>query len=187
MLTALHIANIPTHPHPDMGTFVGAVMAILLCSTLWDIPKKILIEQLERRGKSFIRESKNKLLEIDASASSLLEQLEDIEEDFADSCRKVKNLINWCYSRIYVPSAIISGTLALVELFLGGTQTIGYWNALLLTPILLFLAPCIVYIFIIWIILLIERWSFKRRLKRKTPTKPSIESAILDFINKTKN
>ena len=81
--------------HPDMSTFVGAVLAMLLCATFLDAPKKHFKTWLNNKGNEFIQDSRKELLLLKTSASSLAEQLEDIELDYKDYCEKVENLIRW--------------------------------------------------------------------------------------------
>lgn len=172
--------------HPDMSTFVGALSAILLCATFWDEPRKGIVAWQSKSGKEYIEKGKTELLSISASKSSLLEQLEDIEDDFEESTRKTKNVIDWCYKWLYTPSAVILGTLALVELYFGKVQDIGYWNAVLLIPFLLFLVPTLAYIscrsFLFWI----KKKSFESRLGKIAKKTKRRENNIMVFLNNQK-
>lgn len=182
IVTAINAAD----KHPDMDTFVGALAAILLCATFWDEPRKGIIAWQARKGKNYIAKSKTELLSISASKSSLLEQLEDIEDDFAEGERKIQSVIDWCYKWLYTPSAVILGTLALVELYFGKVQDIGYWNAVLLIPFLLFLVPTLAYIscrsFLFWI----KKMSFESRLGKIAKKTKRRENNIMVFLNNQK-
>lgn len=170
--------------HPDMAAFVGAVLAMLLCATFLDAPKSYFKTWLSKRGKNFIHNSRKALLDIQASASSLAEQLEDIEADFEDSSAKVEQLIRWCNNWVYTPSSFTCGFLALTELYLGKTQEIGYWNLLLLTPFILFLLPIVIYLVWTWFILRVERWSFEKRLHKKQRSQKNSETEVIALIEK---
>jgi uncharacterized iron-regulated membrane protein len=75
------------------------------------------------------------------------------------------------------------GTLALAELYLGKVQQIGYWNALLIVPFLLFLLPTFVCIIVSGFIFLIKRLSFESRLKKIEKKTQKRASNILAYLN----
>ncbi len=179
--------NIAAHQlHPDMGTFVGALSAILLCATFWDEPRKGIVAWQAKRGKKYIENSKTELLSIPAAKSSLLEQLEDIEDDFAEGNRKIQSVIDWCYKWLYTPAAVILGLLALAELYFGKVQALGYWNAILLIPFLLFLVPTLAYIlwrgFWFWI----KKKSFENRLAKISKKTQKRANNIMELLNEQK-
>ena len=179
-----HVIATGVPQHPDMAAFVGAVLAMLLCATFLDAPKRYFKTWLSKRGENFIHNSKKALLDIQATASSLAEQLEDIEADFKESSAKVEYLIRWCNKWMYTPSAFICGFLALTELYLGKTQEIGYWNLLLVIPFILFLLPIVIYLVWTWFILRVERWSFEKRLHKKQRSQKNSETEVIALIEK---
>lgn len=171
-----------TDIHPDMSTFVGAVLAVLLCATFWDEPKKVMISWQGKSGKKYIEISRQKLLAIQATTSSLAEQLEDIEDDFEENSKQMKSFINWCYSTLYTPSAIICALLALAELYCGKVQDIGYWNAFLLIPFALFLIPSLLCIAGMYLLFCVKRLSFESRLNKITKKTANRQNSIMEYI-----
>lgn len=183
MISLLSLGTTAPQRHPDMGTFVGAILAVLLCATFWDAPKKFIVFWHIRKGEKYITKTKQELLNKSAAKASLLEQLEDIEDDFVESNKKIKAVIDWCYSWLYTPTAVTLGALALAELYLGKVQQIGYWNALLIVPFLLFLLPTFVCIIVSGFIFLIKRLSFESRLKKIEKKTQKRASNILAYLN----
>lgn len=131
--------------HTEMSAFVSVAIAILLCTTIWDKPKTWALKRLNGVAKDEIQDLKEDIVGVkDTKNPCNAPNWEYVETAVSEAGKRLEAAVQgWIETAYYILAALFV-LPGLAELYLSCSSHFGYWNLLLLLPVLFYLFALVI-------------------------------------------